>query len=1493
MKKISLAVLFCLFCSNFAFAGNADVSGWWFQQAGAYVSVVVHYENKTVWHWYGDNNIIYAHWDLSPVGGLFGSPSNVIQSSDGSISCVDTSVFGTVTLTGKVTGHTITFTRSAVNNLDGPNAEVANETCTGTITPGTIDCVCSGSYKYYTESFTDAWDEFVSGETTYSVPVEFYITPRNDSLDTIMDSGPSGNITQRNVTFTFHGISDESKITGYYYSFDSNDTVTYTTARTVNFNSLSLGTHTFSVVAHDEYGLEDSTPATVSFTIISEALDTIIDSGPSGNITQRDVTFTWHGTDGSGGIAGYYYQLDSLTKTYTTAASINFKNLSLGTHTFSVAAKDNESNIDSTPAVRSFTIEESPSPEPGLSPEPPIEKEFGIQPDKSTRDPINIVTGNMYVIAPDLVMPGRGLKFEFVRTYNSQEETEGPLGFGWTHSYNVYLEMDDGFGDANFVKIKDEQAKGYLFADNFDGTYIAQRGEYSTLTKNSTGFIWRKKDGKQYVFDLSGKLTQIKDRNNNAVSFSYNAGNNLTQIADTAGRVINLSYNSSNQLTRITDPAGRNYDYTYDSSGNLASVIDPKGNSTAYQYDSDHNLTKKTNPKGDSAYFTYDSSDRCTSSSGDGNYYYTGLTFYPEESMTTITDSKGNQTVHYYNSDNLITNVVNPQGGQILSTWDTNLNLTSRTDELGRTTSMVYDSMGNLILITDAFGNITLFTYELTFNQPTFSIDALGNITTYTYDKYGNLTKTVDALAGSVSYKYNIYGQPINATNQLRKKTLFGYDSQGNLSLKNDAAKGVTLFTYDGVGNLTQVKDAKNNITNFDYDELNQLSHVTYPDGSSVSNAYDEAGNRISVTDANANTTYYTYDQDHRVTSTTDASGHVINYVYDTEGDLISVTDQSNNRTSYEYDSLNRLISQTDALGNEVQYQYDAAGNRIASVDANGQTTAYEYDNLNRLTKIIYPDSEVSYAYDSLGRRISMTDAQGTTGYAYDKLGWLIRVDGPVANDNVSYTYDKAGNRLTLTDPDGKITKYKYDALNRLISVTDPQKKTTKYTFDALGNLVSLAYPNKINTVYTYDNMNRLTKLTQQQAKKPFTKLSEFSYTYDIRGLRTSVTTLDGEIDYTYDAKGELTEERKTSAAGSYQISYTYDPAGNRTQMIKDGLTHNYSHNVLNQLTNEQITGTEQIIYTYDKNGNMIKKQQGGETANLTYNPRNRLVQFTSPGVSETYEYDGEGKRISVENGSSTTNYLYDGLNVILERNAVGVTTANYVRNPNAAGGIGGIISEQSASQYYHYDGLGSVVNLTDSSGAIAQSYSYEAFGNIVTQTGSVNNRNKFLTKQADATGLVYFGARYYDPRIGRFITQDPTGMADGPNLYIYCLNNPVNFIDAWGLCKDPRSQTVGDLISDWLARERRQREIDRIYWDSRTNGAYSRMERMTDAILEALSNIYPSAFYVSQKDIDQYDKLKNDLDRLQLSIPITPLDPIDVFKEIRRINDPTMWGPP
>ncbi|MBN1917558.1 MAG: RHS repeat-associated core domain-containing protein [Verrucomicrobia bacterium] len=218
--------------------------------------------------------------------------------------------------------------------------------------------------------------------------------------------------------------------------------------------------------------------------------------------------------------------------------------------------------------------------------------------------------------------------------------------------------------------------------------------------------------------------------------------------------------------------------------------------------------------------------------------------------------------------------------------------------------------------------------------------------------------------------------------------------------------------------------------------------------------------------------------------------------------------------------------------------------------------------------------------------------------------------------------------------------------------------------------------------------------------------------------------------------------------------------------------------------------------YTYSANGDLVLKSEEGGTILWTYSYSvdGWLVKVEGPDeFVEEYAYDPIGRKISVEttdtSGTTERYFVHDGGSIVLELTEDSgdfVLDKEHVRGASLGGGIGGLLYTRAADGslgYFHYDGQGNVVSVTDESRTEVAYYEYDAWGNILTQCGSLANEFAFSTKQASlGSGLIDFGYRWYDPQTGRWTQRDPMGTIGGANLYMYVNGNPVNILDPYGL---------------------------------------------------------------------------------------------------------------
>ena len=341
------------------------------------------------------------------------------------------------------------------------------------------------------------------------------------------------------------------------------------------------------------------------------------------------------------------------------------------------------------------------------------------------------------------------------------------------------------------------------------------------------------------------------------------------------------------------------------------------------------------------------------------------------------------------------------------------------------------------------------------------------------------------------------------------------------------------------------------------------------------------------------------------------------------------------------------------------------------------------------------------------------------------------------------YSYDKAGNQLTKSEAKGTTT-YAYDYLNRLDSVTEPDGKKTTYTYDGAGN--------------------RSSELIE-------------------KGLVSGITI------YNYNASNRLIS---TVSSDGTQTMYLYDKNGNLTSKTK-GMIKTIS---AEELTKEELPNFDLVIRRDSEGGT------GSENLTLySYDHYNRLIKAKTQNASSSYQYNAQGYRVEKQVNGNGTNFLYEGDKVVLETDTAnnqtafqGYGTSLVYRSTSASSELGAM------SYYYLYNAHGDVTSLIDTTGNVAVSYDYDAFGNILSQIGTADNHITYAGYQYDKeSGLYYLNARYYDSVTARFISEDDPKYSSkndplSLNLYTYCINNPIMYIDPSG----HRIDTEGDSSGKW-----------------------------------------------------------------------------------------------
>lgn len=1057
-----------------------------------------------------------------------------------------------------------------------------------------------------------------------------------------------------------------------------------------------------------------------------------------------------------------------------------------------------------------------------------IGMQMGVYPDRVSTDPIDLSSG-AFLYDHDDLSTGAGdfpLRLTFGSSYNSNNLfSKGPMGAGWTHGFSINSAANSdglrGMGQDSPIDGAAAIAALYVAQDLFsdaskpfdkvliaslvqkwmmdrlitntvnvamgshgeqfillpDGNYNPRLGSSNRLSLNDGLYRLQQKDGTTLEFNADGNISSWTMPAGPSMSFAYDASSPplLATVSNNVGRSLIFGYNDAKQLMSVTDNAWppRTINYTYDAEGNLASYADPLGNTTTFAYTQGGDgvpqnlLAQIFYPSIPVPFATnvYDSLGRVASQTNANgatwNYFFAG---YRSEEV----DPLGTRHVLYYN----------PRAKTLFDISDY--------DGLGLLTKSAYDGLDRLISTILPSGLATSYTYAISPNS------WANNIATTTRSaSSGPLSPTVTTYAYEPSFNKEVL-----TTDALGRVTMMAYDPWTGTLLSKTADTGPAPHL--------------NARTSFTYDSLGLLTSTTDPAGTVTRHAYDDLGNRISTV--------------------ADAKPGGLNlttiYAYDTRGDPVSVIDPRGNQTTNQYDDARRLIA-TTAPGTSglpggitTINTYDALG-RIIGVQqmANGsvlRATSTTFTPTSKQATITDANGNVTrFTYDQLDRLASVTDAAGRVAtYAYDAVSRPTGTFNPAiqASALLAQTWTANGKLATLADANGNTTSFGYDGFDRLITTTYPSGSTETFSYDAVDNRLTRKTRAGETITFTYDSLNRLRTKTTPSSGLVVTN------GYDLTGRLTSVSgnsaamipavppsgsTLAYSTTYAYDALNRSTgaswdpapAATSPSAGPLVTFGHSYNAVNQRIgQTVSDNTWLSYpgapsmtayTANALNQYT--AVTG---LTPSYDTNGNFA----GDGTYNLGYDAENRLMSASGSGNTSTYTFDARGRRKTRTINGTTTISVTDADNreVLEYDGSSGAVLRWYAYGPGPNDVLNQMDVVAGTRTVLMPDLLGSIIATFDSSGTLTKS-SYQPYGTSAAAANPFGYTGQRIDPETG--GLYYYRARHYSPKLGRFLQADPTGYSDGPNLYAYVSNNPLNSRDPLGLASLQLAQAYGNPI--------------------------------------------------------------------------------------------------
>jgi RHS repeat-associated protein len=1040
-------------------------------------------------------------------------------------------------------------------------------------------------------------------------------------------------------------------------------------------------------------------------------------------------------------------------------------------------------------------------------------------------DPICPVTGRMFLDILDFAFAAP-FPLRFMRSYNSRtSNVRGDLGYGWTHNFGWRLLMRR----RHYAVIDDRGREQRLRRPRSAGVPATNAFGWK-LGGTDTGFVLSMpKSECQIRFSATAARgvhwqTALVDRNGNRIEIERDENGVLRRFIDSAGRSYRVTSDAEGRILAISVAADASelawietVRYTYDAAGNLGSVSDAEGFTNQLFYDG-HLVVEHRLACGLSYCYRYDGRTRearCIETWGEYSGRQDAALEHPLplRPATELEDRKvkGINSVRFlYDDANRYTEAENGLGGVERFFGDETGRVVKHIDAAGGVTEKQYDpAHGSLIAESDESGVVRQARFDAE-GKPAGFVGPNGEGTRVIADKDGTLIDS-DERNGRVSLRrHDEHGRLIFFEHGDGTREEYEYDSRGLMTLLIDRSGAATRFSYDAMGNLVSTDYGRG--------------------GSSVSE-YDYLGRRTRHTDRFGRTTEWRWNRRNEVVWKRHADGSETEVLWDANGKPV-VFKEAGRTWSYSYGGLAWLTEIVGPRGDVTRFRYDVEGNLTFVENARGQIYRQRFDVASRpIGALTFEGVDMSGVLDVTGRMTSCYTPSGTTTSGYDFNGQLEQMEfpdgqvvklthlvgfGPTSIDNgtvlVENWYDTTGQVTHDKQGDHESTiKWSGGAVSAIVSdVGLPVEQSRDNSSDA----VRLQVGSTVLGLHRANGSDHLSYLGRQLVHRRHSdvmgrlefqalarrdpNLSEdgaatrsdpnllwwASYEYDAAQYLRRETRSDGVVEYVVDAAGHITE-RRVSRAGAVVAAETlhYDLAG----------TPRLPGVVFDHRARPICLGNE--VFEYDDEGRLICRRTPDGDWRYTWSGSACLTRVDAPGHVVEMDYDGRGRRMRkrvLRQGEivASTSYVWSNHLVLHEVDELSGSTRTYARENDVWEPAGHVDVRAGVEKacFYVLDPAGALEFAVDETGNVVfrADRSVYAYGPPVVSDVDVSVR--FSNQHYDTdVGLTYNRFRWYDARVGLFVSRDPLEL-DGTLNPRDFVPNPRRFIDPSGLVIQWRS---------------------------------------------------------------------------------------------------------